>query len=604
MDKKYRKLPSVLLGLSLSLSAACQDSGELSANDAELLNGADVLSKPIRYGQLTPTLYTELTSSQQDSIVAICHRNRDRCFCTGTLLSPHVILTAAHCFIGDENDHENHGDYRADHVEIRVGQDNRSAVNNKRYRVAEIFNYQREDGSYWFNTPVGTPPNDYYINDFTIDRSLVILRDGIYDSTPFAIYNGSLENLPPKTQMQNVGYGCTEEENDKLGCLNRTKYWTTMELLSANQGEMIRLLGQNTGTGKGDSGSPLLYKVDCEVKVVGVLSTGSDTASNYNPVRGYADWITDKIQTYDPPECAEACSGFSCGQVGTCTCGGCERGYVCNNEHQCELVVPGNGGFCFNNNPIREFPHCDSNTDCPTDHFCWKDGARCVKSCKPQNCLPGDPTSWCLPSYVYDYGTAMNMCIISNLQPCPPEMKLDTPCYDSVNDVYGVCFNIDGKADNLSCYPVCDNVATCQYDEACYPADNCSAVCADGRCGDYSGCDCGNCTEGFTCKDGYCVVRENQPADEQTDTDISDNTDEQTDTDNTDTPENTDEQDDTDRQDNSDELGYNDNRSDTENGKGTKNGKRGCNGGGESPFGILLALGILIIHRKYSKISL
>ena len=87
------------LSLALSCSIAIGMATACDVTDVEQLQPGrpSTATRSIFYGQTAPTLYTGLTSSQQNAVVQLYASSYGGGFCSGSLVSEHVVLTAGHC---------------------------------------------------------------------------------------------------------------------------------------------------------------------------------------------------------------------------------------------------------------------------------------------------------------------------------------------------------------------------------------------------------------------------------------------------------------------------------------------------------------------------
>lgn len=186
-------------------------------------------------------------------------------FCTGTLVSPHVVVTAGHCvvfgapryaFLGDDVD------------EGGVFIDVRDAIP-----------YDGFDGSALEN-----------------DLGVVILDEAIGedDAAPVPI----LTRAPTIGEVARfVGYGYTEV--GQAGDYGR-KYQKETPITSVDP----TLFGYGVVTCNGDSGGPA-FLLDEGIEVLaGVTSFGDIGCAMFGfdtRIDPYADWILSQIDTFDPP---------------------------------------------------------------------------------------------------------------------------------------------------------------------------------------------------------------------------------------------------------------------------------------------------------------
>jgi secreted trypsin-like serine protease len=151
-------------------------------------------------------------------------------YCSGTLISPTVFLTAAHCAEGD------------------------------RVRVTFDTDYQAGDKVYW-----GTWHADPLYNQSQSDPHdiAVVVLDRAVNTTPASLPTaGSLSSLPANQQFTSVGYGAYEVTNEPGGhqyLYNDVRMVATGTLNSINPAWLRISMNPSHGDGGtcyGDSGGP------------------------------------------------------------------------------------------------------------------------------------------------------------------------------------------------------------------------------------------------------------------------------------------------------------------------------------------------------------
>jgi len=216
-------------------------------------------------------------NSGDPAVVLIVHdQSLERFLCTGEVVSPHVVLTAAHCV------EETAGRFR-----VFTGPDLSKPAGGTFVMVKEVHGHPD-----W---------NSLRVQDGN-DVGVVILQTPI-DVPPLVMSRKSLESSMVGMPIRLVGYGVTSSTDvngDTAGVKRQT-----MSKLAGFNANLLNMRDTAHLTCEGDSGGPALMNFDGQEVIVGITSYGDRNCASDSVdtrVDVYADsFVQPYIDQFDPP---------------------------------------------------------------------------------------------------------------------------------------------------------------------------------------------------------------------------------------------------------------------------------------------------------------
>ena len=238
----------------------------------------------------------DLSPDQAMSVGALMSRNGRSWTnsCTGTLVSPTVVLTAAHCVL----DFWTGRTVSPSSVKFAIGED--VSDNEHLFSVSSLrFNPDYDPGG-----------------NARHDVALLILEEDVTLTLPDIIpieYN--CESLDEESfvgqQVQNVGYGITEPSGWPPPPNNSRRYWAVEEVISLTGFDFIVDGHGESAVCNGDSGGPSLWTMpDGVIRVMGTVSWGDPSCvdqDHFARVDDNCDFFADFLGD---------CAGIT--EIGTC----------------------------------------------------------------------------------------------------------------------------------------------------------------------------------------------------------------------------------------------------------------------------------------------
>jgi hypothetical protein len=207
--------------------------------------------------------------------------------CTAEVISPHVVLTAAHCTHDPGSS-----------VDYHVSSDLELTRSSTRIAVDEV---HRPDE---FVNELAAIMSDGY------DVAIGISRAG-FTVPPISYNRVPLVPAYEKRQVRIVGYGLSDTSDDMSAGMRREG---TAQLASISD-KFVRVKGKRQTVCQGDSGGPALLEIAGKEAIVALSSYAAatcDTArgATSTNVAAYAEFIDRWVDRFDPP--GQALLGETC----------------------------------------------------------------------------------------------------------------------------------------------------------------------------------------------------------------------------------------------------------------------------------------------------
>ncbi len=289
------------------------------------------------------------TSAEHQAVVALVYRSGGMMgLCTGTLITPTVVLTAGHCIHGDPSsftvvfgDNYRYPDHERDVSEILAHSSFNINNPGSGYDIALVRMSQV--------APTGIQPLAF-LPDFMELTSADIGTELIFSG--FGNTEDGTNDGLKRWALGYLGYVC----NDADGCGGGTPY-----ALYYDQ--------HPGGPCSGDSGGPAFVTIDGREYVVGITSYGDETCLEFG-CSTKVDHFTSFITDFTGGGLGEGCNADS-----QCVVGPCVDGVCCESacDQECRVCnLPGEEGRC------RTAP---SGTLCSDGDLCNGDETCLMGSC-------------------------------------------------------------------------------------------------------------------------------------------------------------------------------------------------------------------------------
>jgi uncharacterized protein (TIGR03382 family) len=228
--------------------------------------------------------------SDIQATVLLVDADYEEFFCTGTLISPTVVVSAGHCLEGME----------PAWVEVHAGElDATDDVPAEQVVAAARVEVHPD---YDFNVTASDPDGLDGVNDI----GLIVLQEAVTVMTPVPVLPLARvdELLQPGTMLTITGFGVNDIQQYEAGKL----YTADTPFQRHAAGELLAGGPDLPDTCSGDSGGPAYLEVEGQTHLVGATSRAAASAQQecggggvYALVPAFQDWI-DAVSGVEPPD--------------------------------------------------------------------------------------------------------------------------------------------------------------------------------------------------------------------------------------------------------------------------------------------------------------
>ncbi len=218
-------------------------------------------------GEPVATVASAITGGTRDSgdDAVVMLGQVGQAVCTGTIIAPTVVATAAHCLVFPP-------------VTIRVGS---GAATSRSIRVAAVHQHPLYSGQ-----------------SFAHDVGVIILAEAA-NIPAVALHEGDLTDALDGRAVRVVGFGVSDTTKETAG-----EKMQGTSVVQAIEADVIKIVPSPAQPCRGDSGGPVLVRDGDVERLIGITSRGDGTCSAYaRAIRMdlYRDFLSEEIDSAAPP---------------------------------------------------------------------------------------------------------------------------------------------------------------------------------------------------------------------------------------------------------------------------------------------------------------